>query len=57
MKQPKPTTEKHLSKKAQQQFVARLLELSGLPKTKAYTIDRDGKIIIRLSKNKHEKIN
>jgi hypothetical protein len=57
MNQPKPTTEKHLSKKAQKQFIAHLLDLSGLPKTKAFVIDRDGKLIIRLSKNEHEKTN
>lgn len=42
----------HLTKKAEQQFVARILQESGFPKGKrAFVRDQHGKLIVRFTKN------
>jgi hypothetical protein len=42
----------HLTKKAEQQFVARILQEAGFPKgIRAYVRDQHGKLIVRFTKN------
>lgn len=44
--------DKHLTKKAEKQFVARILQESGFPKGKKVFIrDQQGKLIVRFTKD------